>query len=87
MDHRRAVRFCWYRRRESDQNVEAVAFSSIEQFTVLALRPPQFVRSRNVVLRKRLAQRDRGTLVEEYAHLGRSQCTTRNVFQYGANLI
>jgi hypothetical protein len=39
------------------------------------------------MLRQRLAQRNRRALIEQYAHLGRSQCTTRSVLQHGANLV
>jgi hypothetical protein len=38
------------------------------------------------MLRKRIAQRDRGALVEQYAHLGRSQRAPLRVLQDGADL-
>jgi len=70
-----------------DENLEAFALSGIEQFAILELRPTAFVRSRNLVLRQRLAQRNRRALIEQYTHSGRSQCTTRGVLQHGANLV
>ena len=70
-----------------DENLEAFAFSGIEEFTVLELRPTAFVRRRNLMRPQRFAQRNRCALIEQYAHLGRSQSTPRSVFQHGANLV
>jgi hypothetical protein len=38
------------------------------------------------MLRKRIAQRDRGALVEQYAHSGRSQRAPLRMLQDGAHL-
>src|SRR5450432_1001903 len=42
---------------------------------------------RYFVMRQRLMQRDRGALVEKYAHLSWSQCAPRDVLQDRANLL
>ncbi len=60
---------------------ERLSFRGIEQFTISQLRPGALVSSHDLVMRQRLAQRNRGTLVEEYPHLRRCQRASSSVLQ------
>lgn len=53
----------------------------------IVLAEINMVSGRHFVVRQRLPQRDRGALVEKYAHLSGSQCTPRGVLQDRANLL
>ena len=65
---------------------ESFALSRIEQLAVAQLRPAAFVGGGDFVLRQRLAQGRRSTLVEQYAHSGGSQRAPRSVLQDGTDL-
>lgn len=70
-----------------EEDCKAFALSSVEQFAIPELRPAAFERGGNLVLPKKIPQRDRGALVEEDAHSGRSQRAPLRMLQYGAHLL
>ena len=69
-----------------NKNRKPFLLGRVEQLAVLQSGPALFVSSRDVVLRQELPQRDRSTLVKQYAHLGRGQSATCRVFQHRADL-
>jgi len=70
-----------------DEYLEAFLLRRIQQLAVLQPRPVALVRGRYFVMRQRLTQRDRGSLVEKYAHLSGGQCAPCGVLQNRANLL
>ncbi len=71
----------------SDKNGEAFLLGGVEQLAIAQLGPSKFMGRRDLVLRQDSPQRDWSSLVEQYAHSGRSQGATRRVLQHGANLL
>lgn len=70
-----------------NQKRESFALGRVEQLAVSQRRPAALVGGGDLVLLQGVAQRDRSSLIEEYAHLGWSQRAPCSVFQDGTNLL
>ena len=51
-----------------NENSKALVFGRFEQFAVLQLRPPAFISGSYFVMRQRMAEWNRDTLVKQNAH-------------------
>jgi len=70
-----------------DQNFIALMHCRIEKIAVRESRPSLLVCSRNLMLREKVPQRYRRSLIKKYSHLRWCQRTARSVFKDRTHLI
>ncbi len=65
---------------------EVFLLGRVQQLSILKPRPSALVCGGNFVLRQRVTQRFRSTLIKQCAHLGSGERATRGVVQHRTNL-